>query len=305
MTEPGRNPLFPQHVAIGLLLMIGTLSALNHVAARIAFDDGAGVMLAVVCRAAFSGAALLAVVLWQGHALRLPGNCGPWQLLLGLMVAMQSLCLYSAVARIPVALALLLGNLFPILLALLTWALGGARPTRRAGILMASILLGLIFVLDLPGVLSARGRMGPEWIVGVLFAFGAASFFTVGLWISDNRLSDIIGPVRSLYTITIVFGSMLAVGMAGVVPGGLDVPLSSAGWWGLGVLSVLYATTFSILFITIPRLNMPRNAPVMNSEPVASLFFGWLVLDQTFNGMQLLGGAIVLACIVLLAYSKR
>jgi drug/metabolite transporter (DMT)-like permease len=68
---------------------------------------------------------------------------------------------------------------------------------------------------------------------------------------------------------------------------------------------VLYATTFSILFITIPRLDMPRNAPVMNSEPVASLFFGWLVLDQTFNGMQLLGGAIVLACIVLLAYSKR
>ncbi|MGB6008178.1 EamA family transporter [Castellaniella sp.] len=305
MADSGATRLFPQHVAIGLLLLIGTLSALNHVAARIAFDDGAGVMLAVICRAAFSGLALLAVVLWQGHSLRLPGNCGPWQLLLGLMVALQSLCLYSAVARIPVALALLLGSLFPILLALLTWALGGARPTRRAGILMACILLGLVFVLDLPGVLSAHGRMGSEWTIGVLFAFCSASFFTVGLWISDHRLSHLIGPVRSLYTIAIVFGSMLAVGVADFVPGGLNMPLTSTGWLGLGVLSVLYATTFSILFITIPRLDMPRNAPVMNSEPVASLLFGWLVLNQTFNELQLLGGAIVLGCIVLLAYSRN
>lgn len=305
MTEPDRTQLLPRHAAVGLLLMIGTLSSLNHIAARIAFDDGAGVMLAVISRAALCGVALLAVVLWQGHSLRLPKKSGSWQFVLGLTVALQSLCLYAAVARIPVALALLLGSLFPILLALLTWALGGVRPTRRAGTLMACILLGLMLVLDLPGLLSTQERMGSEWTAGVLLAFGAASLFAVALWISDNRLSHVMGPVRTLYTVAIVFGSMLAAGVVDLVPGGLNTPLSSTGWIGLGVLSVLYATTFSVLFIMIPRLDMPRNSPVMNSEPVASLLFGWLLLNQTFNGVQLLGGSIVLICIVLLAYSKN
>jgi drug/metabolite transporter (DMT)-like permease len=55
----------------------------------------------------------------------------------------------------------------------------------------------------------------------------------------------------------------------------------------------------------MPRLDMPRNAPVMNAEPVASLALGWLILDQAFNDRQLLGGLIVLSCIVILAYSRQ
>jgi drug/metabolite transporter (DMT)-like permease len=64
-------------------------------------------------------------------------------------------------------------------------------------------------------------------------------------------------------------------------------------------------TGFCTLFILMPRLDMPRNAPVMNAEPVASLALGWLILDQAFNDRQLLGGLIVLSCIVILAYSRQ
>ena len=55
----------------------------------------------------------------------------------------------------------------------------------------------------------------------------------------------------------------------------------------------------------MPRLDMSRNAPVMNAEPVASLALGWLILGQAFNDRQLLGGLLVLSCIVVLAYSRR
>jgi len=47
---------------------------------------------------------------------------------MSLLIAVQSLCLYSAVARIPVALALLISCTFPIQLALITW-----RPAQPAG----------------------------------------------------------------------------------------------------------------------------------------------------------------------------
>lgn len=306
MVHSVRLAHFPRHVAVGLLLFIGTTFATNHIAARIAFDDQAGLLLAIMCRSGLSVLALAGIVLWQQQSLRLSVATRRWQLVLGLLIALQSLCLYSAVARIPVALALLIGNLFPILLALLTWALGGGPPTRRASLLMGIIVIGLVFVLDLPARLSGGGLdMGPNWVPGILFAFGGASFFAVGLWITEHKLSTMPGSVRSLYTIVIVFCSMVVAGAAGVVPGGMNLPASHAGWLALVALSLLYATAFSVLFISVPRLDMARNAPVMNIEPVASLILGWLILDQVFNGRQLLGGAIVLACIVALAYSKK
>ncbi|MER1967639.1 DMT family transporter [Castellaniella sp. GW247-6E4] len=305
MPSSARPDHLPRHLAVGMLLFIGCTFATNHIAARIAFDDGTGLLLALMCRSGLSLLTLVGLVLWQRGSLRLPAGLGRWQLVLGLLIALQSLCLYSAVARIPVALALLIGNLFPIMLALLTWALGGQPPTRRASLLMGIILIGLVLVLDLPAWIASDQDMGPDWVPGILFGFGGASFFAVGVWITEHRLSTLAGPVRSLYTILIVFSSMVAAGVAGVLPGGMDTPASGTGWLALAALSILYTTAFSLLFISIPRLDMARNAPVMNIEPVASLIMGWLLLNQFFNGRQLIGGAIVLGCIVALAYSKK
>lgn len=297
--------VLPRRTAVAILLTLGTLFAANHVAARLAFDDQAGLLLAIVCRSGLTLLALAGFVLWRQPRLRLASGLVKWQIVLGLLIALQSLCLYSAVARIPVALALLIGNTFPILLALLTWVLGGSRPTRRACLLMGLILCGLILVLDLPAWLSASGPMTPAWKAGIGFAFMSACVFACALWITEHRLSTLPGAVRSLYTILIVFCGMLVAGAAGVLPGGMNPPASGLGWAALATLSVLYATAFTILFVFVPRLDMARNAPVMNIEPVASLLFGWLLLDQIFGGLQLLGGAVVLGGIVLLAYSKR
>ncbi|MBV6272917.1 DMT family transporter [Alcaligenaceae bacterium CGII-47] len=295
----------PRLAAVGILLFIGCVFASNHIAARIAFDDQAGLLLAILCRSGLSLVTLLGIILWQQHSLRLPTSLGLWQLALGLLITVQSLCLYSAVARIPVALALLIGNLFPIILALLTWALGGRPPTRRASVLMGVILIGLIFVLDLPARLASTTEVGPTWLSGIAFAFSGAFFFACGLWITEHRLSGLLGPVRSMYTILVVFCSMVVAGVAGVLPGGMALPASSTGWMALVTLSLLYATGFSILFVYVPRLDMARNAPVMNIEPVASLILGALLLNQFFNDTQLVGGAIVLGCIIMLAYSNK
>lgn len=300
-----RSASFSNRGAVAILLTVGSLFAANHVAARLAFDNQAGLLLAIVCRSGLTLLALTAFVLWRQPRLRLAPGLLKWQIVLGLLIALQSLCLYSAVARIPVALALLIGNTFPILLALLTWLLGGSPPTRRACFLMGVILCGLVLVLDLPAWFSASAEVTPAWRSGVGFAFAAACVFSCGLWITEHRLGTLPGAVRSLYTIVIVFCGMLVAGAAGVVPGGMNPPADGSGWLALAALSVLYATAFTALFVCVPRLNMARNAPVMNIEPVASLLLGWVVLDQVFSGVQLLGGAIVLGSIVMLAYSRR
>ena len=55
----------------------------------------------------------------------------------------------------------------------------------------------------------------------------------------------------------------------------------------------------------MPRLNIARNAPVMNMEPVAGMLLGWLILGQMLGPLQILGGFIVVGGIVLLAYRKH
>lgn len=305
MTSRAGPGALPRHQAVGTLILISTIFSANHVAARVAFDDGAGVLLGVLCRAGASLLALLGIVLWRRQSLGLPARLGAWQVLLGLLIALQSLCLYSAVARIPVALALLINSLFPLLFALLTWALGGPRPTRRASLLMGLILAGLALVLDLPALLGHDAPQDARWAAGVLLAFGSAGFFACALWVTEHRLATLPGPVRSLYTIFIVFCAMLAAGAGDFMPGGMRPPDGLTGWTALLVLSLCYCTGFCTLFILMPRLDMPRNAPIMNAEPVASLALGWLILDQAFNNRQLLGGLIVLSCIIILAYSRR
>ena len=294
----------PRHLAVLVLLCMGCAFAGNHVAARAAFDDGAGVLLAILMRSGGTLLVLAMMVLWQRQNLRLPAGTWRWQLTLGLLIGAQSLCLYSAVARVPVALALLVANVFPILLALLTWALGGPRPTARTAALMGIILVGLVFVLEVPSRLSSEQSVGPQWLLGVCLAFCAACVFACALWITDHKLSQVRGSVRSLLTIAIVFSSVNLAGLTGALPGGFDLPATRTGWFALATLVVLYGTGFIVLFISVPRLDMPRNAPVMNIEPLATLLIGWLVLDQMLNPGQVFGGVIVVTGIVLLTYRK-
>jgi drug/metabolite transporter (DMT)-like permease len=304
MSNPADAALFPRQIAVLILLCLGCVFAGNHIAARVAFDDGAGVLLAILLRSGGTLVVLAGLVFWQRQSIRLAPGVWRWQLLLGLLIATQSLCLYSAVARVPVALALLVNNVFPILLALLTWALGGSRPTARTALLMGLILVGLMFVLEVPARLSSSEDAGPEWILGVVLAFCAASVFALALWITDHRLSQVRGSVRSMLTMLIVFSSANLAGMGGLLPGGLSLPQSNTGWLALAILVGLYGAGFITLFMSVPRLNMPRNAPVMNIEPLATLVMGWLVLDQMLAAGQILGGVIVIFGIVMLTYRK-
>jgi drug/metabolite transporter (DMT)-like permease len=295
---------FSRHIAILILATVACSFAANHIAARIAFDHDTGLLLAMLCRAGVTLLALAALVFWRRESLRLSGATWRWQILLGLLIAIQSFCIYSAVARIPVALALLVVNLSPILLSLLTWALGGARPTRQALAIMGLILFGLMLVLDLPAWLTASEAPDGQWITGILFSLTAAAVFALALWITEHKLSTIAGSVRSMLTLAIVFGASSLLGASGLIPGGLGLPSAVTGWVALGCLVILYGAAFSTLFICMPRLNIARNAPVMNIEPVAAMLLGWLVLGQLLAPLQITGGFIVVGGIALLAYRK-
>ncbi|MFG1495153.1 DMT family transporter [Saccharospirillum sp. HFRX-1] len=300
MSTPIARPL-----AILILLTTSTLFASNHVSARLAFDNSTGLMLAILTRGAVALTIMTLLAVWQRHRFAIPQGKRGWQLLLGLMIAGQSICLYSAVARVPVAVALLMVNTWPILLALLNWVLTGRPPSLRLVVIMLMILVGVVLVLDVPAWLADPAAMGPDWQPGVAFALAAACFFTVAIWTTDNKLSGMPGAVRSVFTMMTVLAVMLIAGVMNLVPGGLDLPATATGWVGLCLLALFYGTASTLLFVLVPRLDMARNAPVVNFEPVASLILGFVVLGQTLSPLQIVGGAIVLSGIVWLSLARN
>ena len=181
---------FPRHTSVLILAALASSFAANHIAARIAFDHDTGLLLAVLCRAGVTMLALATLVFWRRESLQLSPATWRWQVLLGLLIAVQSICIYSAVARIPVGLALLVVNLSPILLALLTWLLGGPRPTRQTLAVMGLILFGLVLVLDVPARLVSSEAPDGQWVAGILFSLTAAAVFAVALWVTDDIAPD-------------------------------------------------------------------------------------------------------------------
>jgi drug/metabolite transporter (DMT)-like permease len=305
--------MFSRPAALSILLALGVCFAANHVAARIAFDNGVGVTTAILMRSGITALVLWAVVLWQRVPSPQPRPRLHWVLCVGGLVALQSLCLYSAVARVPVVLALLVFNTMPLLYALLTWALGGPRPSARALACMGVILLGLAMALDVVARLQGQASSvsTATLLIGVAFAFAAASTMACALWITEKRLTSVPGLLRSLWTMGLVFSAMVVVSTGGaalntpLLPGGMAWPANALGWWALAALVACYGTAFSLWFMWMPRLDMARNGSALNIEPIAVLVMAWMFLGQSLALLQLVGALVVVAGIVLLARVRK
>ena len=99
-------------------------------AARFALDHGVDVATAVAVRSLATAAVVAVIVLLYRVPLTLtPGTADAAAD--RVLVGVQSLCLYSAVARIPVGLALLAFNTYPLWTARAAWAIYGHKPERR------------------------------------------------------------------------------------------------------------------------------------------------------------------------------
>ncbi len=286
------------------LLLIALMMGANHVAARTAFNHGVDVVTAVTFRSTVT-ALVVALILWQQKvSLQLTVRHRKSLLLIGALIAVQSVCLYSAVARLPVALALLAFNTYPLLTAFWARVLYGHRPERMVLLAMPVMLLGLALALDVLGAASGLGA-AEHWGqigAGVAFALAASATFGLALVITQHEAADVDGRLRTFTTMGTV--AILAAVVA-LTQSGIHLPDASAGWWGLGALTFLYGTAFTIMFTVLPKLGVVGNSAIMNVEPVFALVLAWALLGQSIAPMQLVGALVVVATVMWLGLRKR
>jgi drug/metabolite transporter (DMT)-like permease len=296
--------------AFGTLLLIAFMMGANHVAARLAFNNGVDVATAVAFRSAVTTLVVAAVVLFYGVPIALTANHKKFLPVIGGLIGLQSLCLYSSVARLPVALALLAFNTYPLWAALWDRVLYGHRTEPAVLKAMPVLLLGLAMALDVFGAASGLGATA-HWSqigAGVAFGVAAAASFGLAMILTQHEAGDLDGRVRTVSTLGI--SGLIALSVVGL-QGGFHLPTNSAtmsanaGWLGLALLTFLYGTAFTIMFTVLPKLGVAGSSPIMNVEPVVALVLAWALLGQSIAAIQVAGALIVVGAVMWLGLRKK
>ncbi len=294
----------PSRAAFFTLLFTACLFGANHVAARLAFNHGLDVASAVTVRSLIT-ALVVGLIVWQQRvSLSVSKRQRGFLLLISALVAVQSLSLYAAVARLPVALALLTFNTYPLWTALFAWLFYRHRPERAVLLAMPVLLFGLALALDVLGAASGLGA-GGQWSrigAGVGFAMLAAAVFGAALVCTQHEAASVDGRLRTSVTMALV--GLLAL-LVLPLQGGLHLPQAAPGWWGLAGLTLCYGTAFTIMFTLLPRLGVVGSSPIMNVEPVAALVLAWALLGQTIAPVQVAGALIVVGAVMALGLRRR
>ena len=188
------------------LLLIACMMGANHVGARLAFDHGLDVPTAVLCRSGVTALALVLLLRLQRVAWSVTPQQRRMLPRIGVLIAIQSLCIYAAVARMPVALALLAFNTYPLWTALWARVVYGERAPARLLKAMPVMLLGLALALDVSGAASGLAASA-HWAsigAGVAFALTAAATFGLALVLTQHGTAGLDGRLRTAATLGMV-----------------------------------------------------------------------------------------------------
>ncbi|MGB4778716.1 EamA family transporter [Microbacterium sp.] len=217
----------------------------------------------------------------------------------GLMpVAGCQVLFFSAMQRMPVAVALLIQYLAPVMLVGFVWLRTRRAPSRLVIVGSIVAIAGLVLVVDIAGAHFD--------LVGTLLALGAAVCVCVYFVMSERTGDDL--PPLALASGGLLVGalSMGVIAATGVIPfTAPDVTVAFRGVEVPGILALLWvggvATTlgYALGVMAVPRIGSRLASFIGLSEVLFALGFAWLLLGETPAPIQFVGGALLLLGVVL------
>lgn len=214
-------------------------------------------------------------------------------------VAGCQLFFFSAMQRMPVAVALLIQYLAPVFLVAFVWMRTRRVPSRLvlggSGIAVA----GLVLVVDIGGA-----RFDP---VGTLLALAAALCVCV-YFVMSERTGDTLPPLAlAAGGLLVGAATMALLGATGIIPFVVvDTTVTFQGatvpaWLPLVWVGAVGTTLgYALGVVAVPRIGSRLASFIGLSEVLFALLFGWLLLAETPAPIQAVGGALILAGVLLI-----
>jgi drug/metabolite transporter (DMT)-like permease len=273
---------------IGPAVLGASSFACADVLSKVVLIDGADVLTMSVVRAVLGVAFLFAWLKLVPPRGAFTARATWISLGLGVLFAGNVFLLFKAFEVVEVPIAILTYFVYPLLTGLAAAASGLERVTWRGAAAALAAFLGLALMIGAHPTTLAT--------VGILAALGAALCRVVILLVTRALLSG-AEPLRitwySLLSSTAVF--LLAV----LATGNWQPPATTSGWLALVVLSVAVTTGLLGVFASTVRIGPFRTALFMNLEPLLTAIGSALFLAQVLTPLQVLGGGVMLAALVM------
>ena len=226
-----------------------------------------------------------------------------WRDTLGLVifgVFGMALCQYTYFRSIVIAgagIATVLQYLAPSMIIIYLLMRYGKRPSTGEIISVILALVGTICLMGNNGF-SFESFRSDVLFWGLLSAVGVAVYS--------------VSPVRLLAT----YGTIPIVGfgmlLSGLVAAALfQQPHSYATWdvWTVvGCFNVVFLGTivsFNAYLEGVKRIGAVSGSILSSIEPISAAFFGWALLGNQFSALGLIGMAMIIATVIIIALEKR
>ena len=292
--------------ALGYALTLAAAGffAVNGTVSTLALDAGIEATRLTALRCTGAAVALVAVLAVVAPArLRLTWREVPFLAVFGVVgVALTQFLYYVAIGRMPVGIALVFEMTAPVFIALYVWLVRREKVRSRLWLALLLSLSGLVFVAE---VWQDGGSLDPVGVgAALLAAICLATYYLMGERGTVTR--DPVALTCWSFVAAAVFWAFAAPWWAfdaGVlaerVPvsiGSLELPL-----WLLVVWIVVMGAVvpFWLSIAALQHLAPTAAGLVATAEPVFASVVAWLWVEQVLSGWQVVGGAVVLAGILL------
>ena len=292
---------------VGLLKVVSAAAAMGTLGpvAAVAYGQGLEPATFSALRAALGSAILGALVLSR----RQPSvslACLPprQQALFALAVAvngLMNLVLFFAFGAMAVGLVMVIFYCYPVLVALMSAALGRDRLTPLRILALALACVGLALTLG-----SQLGPDAHSTLAGLALA-GLAATCQAAYLVAIRGGFDDLPTVQA--TSLVLAGGLVISGTAALLiegPGGAGEWLASPVAWA----AILCAGTFGALpkvwvMGGVRLIGSTRAAVALLMEPVVAVVVAALALGQRLTVLEVVGGAAILAAVVLVQLPPR
>ena len=219
----------------------------------------------------------------------------PWGERRGLLIVRGAigtaalLCVYAALAQLPMASATVLQYLYPTITALLAWLMLGERIGKR--VLIATTLgwAGVVLVAQPAGLLQGATALPP---LAVLIAL-AGALFTSLAYVSVRSLGNSEHPLVIVFYFPLV-ALPLTLPLVALDP---VLPTASELLWliGVGVF-----TQVGQVYLTrgLTALPAAQATAISYVQVVFAGLWGWLVFGERIDGWTVAGAGLVLAAML-------
>jgi len=279
---------------LGVLLIIVSAASFGAIPvfAHFAYASGTTPLTVLFFRFAIAAVCFCTYVAVCKIPLPNPKNLRTLMLLGGVGFVLQSISFFTALTVASPGLVVLLLYLYPAIVVAISIVVLH-QPCSSTRLLALS--------LALLGMVLAIGPLGNAPLLGVVLGLVSASVYATYVLVGEQVMqqeSPIIASTVMISSAALVYGAIIAVH-------GISLPQTSSGWAAVGALG-LVSTVVAIgaLFAGIKLLGAPTASMLSTLEPVVTIVLSLLILKQPITGMQVVGGALILAAVVLLTVTN-